>query len=197
MHRSEKAAVFIDGGYFEKLLKHYFADRRKDLETYREIVVEPRIDFLRLSEQLCRGYERFRTYYYNCMPYQSNPPTPEESERYGNKRRFIHYLQRLPRFQVRLGRLRKTATGDFEQKGVDVQLAIDLVELAAVRAISKAVLIGGDADYVPPVKKARDFHVIVELYYHPRHVSSELLDACDERTEITKELIDSVRVMNP
>ncbi|MCS6769693.1 MAG: NYN domain-containing protein [Candidatus Caldarchaeum sp.] len=197
MYPAEKAAVFIDGGYLEKLLKHYFAEKRIDPAANREVMVEPRIDFLRLSELLCKGYERFRTYYYNCMPYQSNPPTREESERYSNKRRFIQYLQRLPRFQVRLGRLRKTASGEFEQKGVDVQLAIDLVELAAVRTIRKAVLIGGDADYVPPVKKARDFHVIVELYYHSRHVSDELFDACDERTEITEELVDSVRIINP
>jgi len=175
----EKAAVFIDGGYFAKVLKDYFG--------------EARIDYLRLSETLCSGYERFRTYYYNCMPYQSDPPTDEEKARYQNMQRFVVSLQRMPRFVVRLGRLRKTKDG-FEQKGVDVQLAIDLVELSLTASIQKAIIIAGDADYVPPVKKARDSHALVHLYYYPGTVSMELRDNCDERTEITQRLIDQVRM---
>ena len=84
----EWAAVFIDGGYFAALLRDYFN--------------EVRVDFLRLSDMLCSGFERFRTYYYDCMPYQSNPPTDEERKRYADKIRFIEYLKKLPRFEVRL-----------------------------------------------------------------------------------------------
>lgn len=185
----EKAAVFIDGGYFEKIIKHYFSIR----DRYGTVQNEPVVDFLRLSDHLSHPYMRFRTYYYNCMSYQSSPPTEDERIRYAMRSRFIQYLKMRPRFQVRLGRLRKSASGEFEQKGVDVQLAIDMVELSATRTIQKAILIGGDADYVPPVRKARDYHVIVELVYHPRHVSSELLESCDERREKTKELVDLAR----
>ena len=87
-------------GYFAALLRDYFN--------------EVRVDFLRLSDMLCSGYERFRTYYYDCMPYQSNSPTDEERKRYADNSRFIEYFKKLPRFEVRLGKFRKGRYG-FEQ----------------------------------------------------------------------------------
>lgn len=60
----DKSGVFIDNGYFSKVLKSDFG--------------ELRIDFLKLSEKLCEGTERLRTYFYWCMPYQGSPPTQEE-----------------------------------------------------------------------------------------------------------------------
>ena len=175
----EWAALFIDGGYFAAILRDYFG--------------EPRIDFLKLSEILCTGFERFRTYYYDCMPYQSNPPTEEEKKRYTDKNRFITYLKRLPKFEVRLGKVRKGKYG-FEQKGIDVWLSVDLTRLAWSGTIRKAIIIGGDSDFVPAVMSAKEAHVLTEIVYHPKHVSLDLRDICDERREITSDLIKKVEV---
>lgn len=177
--RKEWAAVFIDGGYIRGILRDYFK--------------EIRIDYLKLSEILCEGYERFRTYYYDCMPFQSSPPTKEERERYSKADRFISALRRLPRFEIRLGKLKKGKSG-FKQKGVDVSLSVDLVRLAWSGTIKKAIIIGGDHDYVPAVKSVKEAHVLVKLVYHPRHVSSELRDLCDERLKIDEEFINKVKL---
>lgn len=57
-----KAAVLIDGGYIRALNRDYFGLKR--------------IDFLKFSEELCKpDCTRFRTYYYICPPYQSDPPS--------------------------------------------------------------------------------------------------------------------------
>ena len=52
----EKAVVFIDAGYLNKVLKNYFG--------------EPPIDYLKFSEQICTdlGLIRLRAYFYQCMP---------------------------------------------------------------------------------------------------------------------------------
>ncbi|MEK6811460.1 MAG: hypothetical protein AABX96_03055 [Nanoarchaeota archaeon] len=52
----EKSAVFIDGGYLNKILKHYFK--------------ESDIDYLKFSELICKevGVSRLRTYYYHSLP---------------------------------------------------------------------------------------------------------------------------------
>ena len=55
----DKASVFIDGGYLARVLKDEYG--------------EAAIDFGVLSEKLCKGCERLRTYYYTCMPYQKQP----------------------------------------------------------------------------------------------------------------------------
>ncbi len=126
-----RVAIFIDGGYLTKLLKE---------------LGEPSLDYLRFSELLASGKERLRTYYYHCMPYRSNPPTGEENERYAGMQRFVEYLRRLPRFEVRLGRLAKRDKqcgqcrqewSEFEQKRVDVLFAADLMPLAASQQIGR------------------------------------------------------------
>jgi hypothetical protein len=58
-----RIAIFIDGGYLDKVTR--------EAENIR-------IDFQKLSDKIADGTDRLRTYYYHCLPYQSNPPTEEE-----------------------------------------------------------------------------------------------------------------------
>ncbi|MDG6940035.1 MAG: NYN domain-containing protein [Nitrososphaerota archaeon] len=167
-----RVAVFIDGGYFRSFLRS---------------IGEPRIDFLKLSEKVSRPDDRFRTYYYNCMPFMSPNPSPADRRLYSDMDRFINSLRNLPRFEVRLGRLRKYLNDrgqpTFEQKGVDVYLSVDMVRLAATNQIGRAILIGGDSDFVPAIKTAKE-NINVSLYYYRGTVHNELLQACDERFEM-------------
>lgn len=172
----DKAAVFIDGGFFGKVLD--------DMD-------KPRIDFEKLSDILCEGNRRLRTYYYDCLPYQSDPPTTEERERYSRKSKWLDRLLLLPRFEVRLGRL----SPRFEQKGVDILFSVDLVRMSWARQIDRAVLITGDSDFIPAVNAAKETGVIVELYYYisPNDggpsTHQELIRAVDERHLINEDLI--------
>lgn len=126
------------------------------------------------------------------MPYQSNPPTRHERQLYAGMDQFLYNLKRLPRFEIRLGRLRKYGGNKFEQKGVDVLFAIDLVQLSVGKHIDKAIIVSGDSDFVPAVRIAKDNMVITELFYHPIEYSHDLYDVCDERQEMTQAFIDSV-----
>jgi uncharacterized LabA/DUF88 family protein len=185
---SDKAAVLIDGGYLDKALS--------------EIGI--RILFDKFSDKLCQesgeAY-RLRTLYYNCLPYQSDPPTEDEKRRYQDAQRFTYALSRLPRFQVRLGKLQKiqdpTSPDGFEyrQKRVDVLFAVDLVRMSTERQIQKAILVTGDSDVVPAVDVARDRGVEVWLWYcdsSGSRVHDELITACDERRKITRDLCREV-----
>lgn len=175
----DKGAIFIDGAYLARVLKDLFG--------------QPKIDFQRLSDVLCQGCERLRTYYYHCMPHQSANPTPEERARYAAMDRFLYNLKRVPRFEVRLGKL-SFQRGEYVQKRVDVLLSVDLVRMSWGRQIQRAVLVTGDSDFVPAVVAAKDAGVLVQLYYAKHNVHDELLQACDDRFEITQRLIDSVRL---
>lgn len=176
----DKAAVFIDGGFFLKVLN--------DLGR-------PRVDYEKFSDNLCANNKRLRTYYYDCLPYQSDPPTPEERERYSKKSKWVDKLLFLPRFEVRLGKL-APRDGEFEQKGVDVLFSVDIVRMSWAKQIDRVVLITGDSDFIPAVNAAKETGVIVELYYYiSRNVGGpsthqELIKAVDERYEINQDLID-------
>ena len=100
---------------------------------------------------------------------------------------FIAYLKKSPRFEIRLGRLQKIGR-EFKQKGVDVCFSLDLVKLSCKGIIDKAILVTGDSDFVPAVNVAKEEGIVTILYYSknpPMYVHNELLDACDEKYEIT------------
>ncbi len=172
-----RAAVFIDGAYLTKILDVDFG--------------KPKIDLAKFSDALCGNYERLRTYYYNCMPYQSCPPTDEERRRFAAMDKFVYTLKKLPRFEVKLGRL-GCVGGEFVQKRVDIALAVDLVRLSSGRMISKAVIVTGDSDFVPAIESAKEAGVLVVLYYSQSSIHDELLSAVDESFVIGWDLIRQV-----
>jgi uncharacterized LabA/DUF88 family protein len=180
-----RCAIFIDGGYLEKILKNEFD--------------ETRIDFEKLSLELAQDAQILRTYYYNCMPFQDDPPTEHQKEMYSRRDSFIARLQRLNRYEIKLGKLVKRAcetchTIRFEQKRLDVLMAVDLVRLSATHQIDQAILVTGDSDFVPAVTVAKMDGVLVQLYYSENAKSDELYDVCDERYRITGEIIEKVRL---
>lgn len=175
----EKIACFIDGGYLDKILKDEFSSTR--------------IDYKKLPEWMANGIEIYRTYYYNCLPYQGNPPTPEESQRYAKALKFYDLLERLPRYEVRRGRLVKYADNILRQKGVDVYLAIDLIKLSVKQIITHAAILAGDSDFLPAIKAAKEEGIIIYLFYSEKfYPHEELWKACDERFPITKEVIEGI-----
>lgn len=84
-------AIFIDGGYLDKVV--YFEHANK------------RLDYDKLVRLMSSPDDLLRAYYYHCLPYQGNPPTQDEKDRFASKQRFYHALTRLTRFQIRLGKL--------------------------------------------------------------------------------------------
>jgi uncharacterized LabA/DUF88 family protein len=182
-----RTCVFLDGGYFQKVLEREF-DRA-------------RVDFSVIGPVLAERYEPLlRTYYYNCPPYQGGTPTPRERELVRNADRFYYSLRQIPNLEVRLGRLefrgisRETGEPIFEQKRVDIQLAVDLLTLAHSRQIASAVVVAGDSDFIPAFQAAKDLGVRIVLLHgihNPAH--RDLIAVADERLRIDTPLIERIR----
>ena len=182
---ANRAAVFIDGGYLSHVLK-------KEYGT-------PSIRFDRLSRVLLSENEDLlRTYYYHCLPWMSEDPTPEEQTRYDSMRSFIDAISALERFEVRLGQLvlRGLNAEDrpiFEQKRLDVMLACDLLSMALMGRIQTAILLTADSNYLPVIRLARQAGVLVRLVHGDRsRPHGDLWRECDERMLLTRELIDEI-----
>jgi uncharacterized LabA/DUF88 family protein len=193
-----RLAIFIDGGYLTKLAEQEYA-------TW--------IDYGRFSEEVraaigsktLEPLDLVRTYYYDCLPYQSTPPTQDESRRYGARRSFFVALQRLPKYAIREGRLMyrgldRSGQPIFEQKRVDLLLGLDFALLAGKHQISHAAVVSGDSDLIPAVEIAQQEGIVLWLVHGPRFskidshstYAEELWDKADERLELTKEFITKV-----
>lgn len=173
-----RVAVFVDGGYLDKLLEYHGRIR---------------INYATFSDALVDKDQRVRTYYYHCPPWQPALPTLQDSARLSGYQKFASKLNSLPNFEVREGRLQKIGE-KFQQKGVDIQLAVDLLRLSLLKGIDKAILVTGDSDFVPVVNAVKEVGVNVALHYAselPTHHSLRL--AVDERVPITLGLLESCR----
>jgi len=67
----------------------------------------------------------------------------------------------VPYVSVRLGRLERRGEG-FVEKGVDIQIAVDMLRLAYARAFDVAILVSGDGDFAEVVRVIQDMGMQVE-----------------------------------
>ena len=177
-----RIAIFIDAAYLQFTLREEFNTAK--------------IDFNKLVNGMADGREILRSYYYDCEPYQSNPPTAEEMERFGRAQRFHYALDQIPRFQVRLGKLALRGHDNsgkpiFQQKRVDIQMGVDLVLLAAKNLISDAAILAGDSDFLPAIDAAKPEGVVIHLF-HGERPHTDLIAKSDERTQIDQTFINSI-----
>ena len=163
-----KTAIFIDGVYVGKFQK-YSGNQ---------------ISFKKLNEELTKGDFRVRTYYYTCMPFLSDTPTKEEEELFRKVEKFHEAIDKLPRFEIKLGRLQKI-DGKFAQKGVDMQLGVDMVQMSTSKQIDKAILIANDSDFVYAIEKVKAAGVVTTLvYFSEADLNISLLKAADEKLKL-------------
>ncbi len=73
---------------------------------------------------------------------------------------------------------------------------VDVVSLSWRGLIQKAILVGGDSDFVPAFKEAKEAGVVTYLFWYNSEkegrtirVHDELFDVFDERFELTSKLI--------
>lgn len=137
----QRVAVFIDG-----------SNLYKGLVT--AVSPEYRLDFVRFIESLVAGRSLLRAYYYNV-------PLPAEDPASRAHQSFLNYLKRVPYVSVRLGRLERRGDS-FVEKGVDINIAVDMLRLAYARAYDAAVLVSGDGDFVEVIRVIQDMGIQVE-----------------------------------
>ena len=130
---------------------------------------------------------------------------PKKNNVFPKKSKFMTALSKLPRFQVRLGKLEyrgKNQDGSpvFAQKRVDILLGVDMVELAATKQISRAILVAGDSDFLPAIEAVKRQGVMTVLWHgtrggkgKPSTCHNDLWDMCDERFEIDATVAKKVK----
>lgn len=181
-----KANIYIDGGYLSKILREFGeGDYLK-------------IDYNQLAISMARVFRFWSSnvFFYTAPPFQSNPPTIEESRMKSGYDRVISRINRIPHFYVREGRVQKI-DNEFKQKGVDTLLTMDLMELVqGQKDIKTSILLICDTDFVPILNSIRRKGIEVILFYYSDYIrhsnfsmSDYLLTACDMHYLINKDFL--------
>jgi len=187
-----KAAILIDGAYLEMLMIKEHDRAQVDYHKLALGLIK------RVSRHAGQHIDLLRTYYYHALPWSPPDPDEDERERVAKKRGFFHRLEFLPRFSVKLGRTQRVLNDDgsttYQQKGVDVMLAADMVYLASRGLIDHIILLAPDADYAPAVRLVKELGVVVHLVHGGNlAASTEMRKECDERIELDPEFVRQSR----
>lgn len=174
-----RVAVFIDGGYLRKGFKNGYGSDD--------------INFALLRDELTRlvgGHtirpELERAYFYDAnVDIGGSRKQPKDS--LAKHREISRYLSRIKKedfYQVRVGRLIRTGSGNYRQKGVDVLLAIDMITKAYHDQYDAAVLVAGDDDLVDAVETVKEMGKSVYGVYFEDSMSDSLRDSLDVRVPV-------------
>jgi uncharacterized LabA/DUF88 family protein len=159
----KSVAVLIDGGFVRVLAK-------KVGHVYDPAFIE------RFSKNCAvQDEEIMRILYYDCAPYngQARLPVSGNTHHFTGSDQWLTDLSRKDLFAVRRGVLKfrgykpthiPIAGGalqdadfspDFEQKGVDMRIGLDIAIYSATRAVDRIVLVSNDTDCIPAMKHGR------------------------------------------
>jgi len=146
---ADRVMVFIDGSNLYHSLKNHFG--RTDL------------DIGRFCRKLLGRRQLIRIYYYNAKVGQK-----EEPERYKHQQAFFASVKAIPYTELRLGHLVYNNWPNVPpyEKGIDVQLATDMIAHNFKNNYDVAILVAGDNDYVGANQAVKDNgkHVEVALF---------------------------------
>ena len=172
----EAVAIFIDGSNLYHSLDENCG--RADL------------DFGAFARKLVDGRDLYRIYYYNILQ-----DAEKKGQAYQDQQKFLASLYNVPYLEVRLG----TAAyrGDvLVEKGVDIMMATDLLQLAWQGRYHTAVLVTGDGDFTYAVQAVKNFGKYVEIVAFPANLSWDLAQVADDRNFLDREFFTDLWVTN-
>ena len=185
----KKLVIMIDGGFLRVAAKR--AGK----------IYNP--DFIELFTRACAASdeELFRALYYDCPPYKGEQKLPVSGtiKSFTESGQWLEDLAKKNLMAVRLGVLKfrgfklksiplvRTSpltdadfAPDFEQKGVDMRIGLDMANYSALKSVERIALVTADTDCVPAMKLARKSGVQVILIELPGRVApTELAQHAD------------------
>jgi len=188
-----KAAVFIDGGHVRVLAKAAGFQYNPDfIEKFAHGCV-------------AQGETLLRILYYDCAPYSGKQkrPVSGEIQEFKGSVEWLHALAQKDLFAVRRGALKFRGykpisvpisdelsdddfKPDFEQKGVDMRIGLDIASYSGSKAIDRIILASGDTDCIPAMKHGRKAGIQIVLVTFPDYkIAAELLEHADYKREVT------------
>lgn len=167
----KRCIVLIDGSNF------YF--KLKDLKLHDEL----KFDFSSFAKMLCgEGKIVDGVYYVGAV--RTNG-TKHVQKLFNKQQKLLAHLKRH-KFRYSLGYLLRSK-GKMHEKGVDVNIAVDILVAAYEDLCEHIILISSDTDLLPAVKKAKEKGKVIEYIGFSHQPSVAMVANCSRSRLLTKE----------
>jgi uncharacterized LabA/DUF88 family protein len=190
---AKKIVILIDGGFLR--VRTHLAHQDYDPE------------FIEKFAQCCKANDEeiLRVLYYDCAPYAGTVKLPVSGNKYtfNGSSRWLDDLASRDLFAVRRGVLKFRGykpkhipvsaasltdadfVPDFEQKGVDMRIGLDIAAYSASNCVERIVLVSGDTDCVPAMKCGRKAGLQVVIIELPNcRIAPELVAHSDYKRSV-------------
>lgn len=166
-----RCIILIDGSnFFFKL---------KDLNLHNLL----QFDFLEFAKFLSNGEQIINASYY--VGAVRTDRTEKTQRMHNNQQKLLAYLQ-TNGFNYILGYLLKS-DGDWHEKGVDVNIAVDVLVAAYENICERIIVVSSDTDLLPAIKKAREKGKIIEYIGFSHSRSYAMINNCSQYRLLKKE----------
>lgn len=171
----EKVLILIDGSNF------YY--KLKDLELHHLL----NFDFRKFAQFLTKDRNELAgARYYIGRVRQDG--TKKSQELFDGQQRLLGLLKKS-HYRYCFGYLLKTK-GVYHEKGVDVQIAVDIVIAAYEKLCDRIILVSSDTDLAPAIKKAQSKGIVVEYVGFSHLPSVAMVSFCKESRLLAKDEIE-------
>lgn len=167
----EKCIILIDGSNF------YF--KLKDLKLHDLL----NFNFSKFANFLARSSELKSTSYYVGGVKQDG--SKHADKLLSNQQKLLVTLK-SHKIKYTLGYLMKSG-GKYHEKGVDVQVAVDMLVATYENLCDRIILVSSDTDLSPAIKKAQQKGKIIEYIGFSHKPSVAMVRFCNESRILSKE----------
>ena len=141
-------------------------------------------NYEKLKNLITRGRKLDAIYLYEGVVY---PISPE-------KKRWYEQLSFRSGYVIKASFDKIVKSGAIEKK-VDINIAIDVVSLAFEDAYDTAVLVTGDGDFLPVVKKVKELNKNVEIWAFNYSLANTLKEELEEdRMIYLDDILDEIKL---
>ncbi len=179
--KPERVIILIDGSNF------YF--KLRDIRLHKLLS----FDFTRFAQSLT-GKDTLAnaTYYIGKV---RTDGTAKTQELFNNQRKLLAHL-RKHKVRYSLGYLLKS-DGVFHEKGVDVNIAVDMLVATYENLADTIYLVSSDTDLIPAIQKAQQKGKKVVYVGFSHKLSNALVASCKETRTLTKETLEPLLTSQP
>ena len=142
-------------------------------------------DYKGLARDIVQGYDIQINYYVGEI--KQYPGNKKSEILYANQQKLFTNL-RNQNIEIKLGYLLMSA-GAFHEKGVDVQIAVDMTRAAIKNNYEKFYLISSDTDLLPAIQTAKDEKKEVVYVAFENFISRALMKNCSAYLILKKDQI--------
>lgn len=98
-------------------------------------------------------------------------------------------------YKVKTRAIKVAPNGKKTEKRIDVLMSVEIISSAFEKNVDTIIIVSGDSDFVPVVKKLKDLNKKVEIWSFKKNLSQQLRDLLDPaNVNYIDDILDQIRI---